>query len=213
MLHVSIHAGEIRRMHFVGGTNRPPVAFVKASVHSGLAPLKVEFSSRGTFDPDHNPLTYLWDFGDNTTSTAANPTHSYGKNGSYFVLFTVQDNKGGIASGHSMKIVVGNLAPHAVILSPPNGTVVHNGELVHFSGTGSDPEDGAIDPNNMIWSAKLYHNDHTHPALNGVIGPTGTLPVPPAFHDTGTLFFRLKLRVVDSEGLSDSTTIDLPWVP
>ncbi len=36
-------------------------------------------------------LTYLWDFGDNTTSTAANPTHLYTAEGVYSVCLTATD--------------------------------------------------------------------------------------------------------------------------
>ena len=40
----------------------------------GPAPLTVDFSSAGSADPEGQPLTYSWTFGDGGTSTAANPT-------------------------------------------------------------------------------------------------------------------------------------------
>lgn len=36
--------------------------------------------------------TYAWDFGDNTTSTVANPTHKYSKQGTYNVKLTATLN-------------------------------------------------------------------------------------------------------------------------
>lgn len=39
-------------------------------------------------------LTYLWDFGDGVTSTAANPSHAYSTTGSYTVTLTVTDVNG-----------------------------------------------------------------------------------------------------------------------
>ncbi len=39
-------------------------------------------------------LSYLWDFGDNTTSAAFNPTHSYTQPGTYTVSLTVTDFQG-----------------------------------------------------------------------------------------------------------------------
>ncbi len=43
--------------------------------------------------PTGNPsnTTYSWDFGDNTTSTDQNPTHTYTDNGNYSVVLTVTD--------------------------------------------------------------------------------------------------------------------------
>jgi len=38
--------------------------------------------------------TYLWDFGDATSSTLADPTHTYAADGSYVVTLTVTDSFG-----------------------------------------------------------------------------------------------------------------------
>jgi PKD repeat protein len=48
------------------------------------APAVVSFTSNTT-----NTTTYLWDFGDNSTSTIANPQHSYTTGGTYTVKLTV----------------------------------------------------------------------------------------------------------------------------
>lgn len=41
-----------------------------------------------------NAATYLWDFGDGTTSTESTPTHSYSRENNYTVKLTVTDGKG-----------------------------------------------------------------------------------------------------------------------
>ena len=43
----------------------------------------VNFSSAGSSDPEGQPLTYSWTFGDGATSTAANPSHTYTQAGQY----------------------------------------------------------------------------------------------------------------------------------
>jgi glucose/arabinose dehydrogenase len=211
LLYLNISSGEIRKVKFVGGRNRPPVVESGATNRSGPVPLTTRLNSSGTFDPDGQPLSYEWDFGDGQKSDVPNTLHTYTVKGTYYAVLTARDDHGGVGYGRPIKFSVGNTAPVAIILTPANGTVVHNGEIIHFSGKGTDLEDGRIPPENMVWSAKLYHNDHTHPALGGVRGRSGSFPVPPAFHDTGTLIFRLHLRVTDSEGLSSIASVDLPW--
>jgi probable HAF family extracellular repeat protein len=78
--------------------NEPPVAVADADVTSGRAPLTVDFFSTGTYDPDGDPITYRWDFGDGGGSTAADPTHTYTEVGTYVAVLTVTDDAGLMAS-------------------------------------------------------------------------------------------------------------------
>ena len=47
--------------------------------------------SAGSSDPEGRPLTYSWDFGDGTTSTLANPSHTFTAAGRYTVRLTTSD--------------------------------------------------------------------------------------------------------------------------
>lgn len=55
------------------------------------------FSSAGSTDPDNDPLTYAWTFGDAATSDVASPTHSYAAPGLYVIELTVKDKAGATA--------------------------------------------------------------------------------------------------------------------
>jgi hypothetical protein len=70
--------------------NQPPTAQASASC-TGLA---CQFSSAGSSDADGSIASYLWDFGDGTTGTSANPSHAYAQSGTYTARLTVTDNKG-----------------------------------------------------------------------------------------------------------------------
>lgn len=59
----------------------PTVTFNTPKV--GCLPLSHKFEA--TFDPPFTIASYKWDFGDNTTSTEANPTHTFNKEGIYKV--------------------------------------------------------------------------------------------------------------------------------
>jgi glucose/arabinose dehydrogenase len=212
LVYVSIGAGEIRKIRYVGDKNRPPIAVAEVSKDSGKVPLTVNFTSKGTKDPDEDPINYLWDFGDHTTSTLPNPQHTYATKGVYFALLTVRDDKKGVGYSKSMKITVGNEPPTASILKPPNGLVVRPGDTVEFTGKGTDPEDGALNPRFLSWNTVLHHNKHTHPFFEEVKGRKGSFVVPPTT-DVGTLFYRLELEVVDSSGVRSRSTVDLTLKP
>ena len=74
--------------------NQLPSATIIATPTSGTVPLIVTFISTAT-DPDGSVVSYFWDFGDSTTSTLANPVHSYACGGSFNVTLTVTDDMGG----------------------------------------------------------------------------------------------------------------------
>jgi PKD repeat protein len=54
-----------------------------ASPSSGVIPLTVAFSASATASNCSGSPTFLWSFGDGTTSTEKNPTHAYASAGSY----------------------------------------------------------------------------------------------------------------------------------
>ncbi|GAA0732615.1 collagenase [Clostridium oceanicum] len=56
---------------------------------------EVSFSSNGSKDPDGKITSYLWDFGDGTKSSEANPNHTYKIPGKYKVTLKVIDNRKG----------------------------------------------------------------------------------------------------------------------
>ncbi len=67
-----------------------PVAQFSAANTDGGAPLTVDFTDTST----NNPTSWAWDFGDGTTSTVQNPSHSYATAGSYAVSLTATNSGG-----------------------------------------------------------------------------------------------------------------------
>jgi PKD repeat protein len=126
--------------------NQPPVAVASASPTNGPAPLAISFSSTGSYDPEGVAVTYNWTFGDGTTSTAANPSHTYSAAGSYTAQLTVSD---GVTATTSSSLLISVNA--AGSNQPPVGVAAATPAAgrapltVAFTSAGSyDPEGAAL---------------------------------------------------------------------
>ncbi len=86
-------------------TNENPIAVINGP-YNGTVDNVVSFSSSGSYDPDGTISDYLWDFGDGSTSTAANPTYTYTTADTYTVTLTVTDNEGATGSAQTTATVV-----------------------------------------------------------------------------------------------------------
>lgn len=183
-----------------GGASLPPIVSTSASPTSGPAPLTVNFSSAGSFDPEGVAVSYSWTFGDGAVSTAANPVHTYSSSGVYTARLTVSD---GVNSTSSSNIMINvtltgtNQPPIAVATANPvSGTPPLT---VSFSSSGSyDPEGGALtytwtfgdgatsaaaNPSHAYsgmgsYSALLRVSDGTNATSSSVMTITVTNPLP-----------------------------------
>ncbi len=162
----------LSRIDYISG-DRAPVARATATPTSGGAPLTVNFSSAGSSDPEGGALTHRWTFGDGTTSTAANPSHTYTARGQFNAQLTVTDPNGrtGVAN---VPITVGNTGPTVRLTTPPHGGMFAFGDAVPYSVTVTDPEDASIDCARVITTAALGHDEHAHP-LDPRPGCSGTV--------------------------------------
>ncbi|MEU2411491.1 PQQ-dependent sugar dehydrogenase [Streptomyces sp. NPDC013099] len=152
---------------------RSPLAQVSADRTSGTSPLTVRFSSAGTSDPDGDPLTYAWKFGDGGTSTAAGPSHTYTVNGQYTAELTVSDGTGRTATA-SVAVTVGNTAPTVKLELPLDGRIIDPGAAVPFRVTVTDPEDGTVDCSKVKVTFIIGHDSHGHPQTSAT-GCSGTV--------------------------------------
>jgi len=88
--------------------NRPPVARLTVQERAQVGEA-VPMDASASSDPDGDPLTYTWDFGDGTAPakfTFPRTTHPYERPGNYTVRVTVDDGRGGTDSATAPTTVV-----------------------------------------------------------------------------------------------------------
>jgi glucose/arabinose dehydrogenase len=93
LVYVDAGPGAVHEIVYLPGNHAPRVS---ASVNpkTGVAPLSVNLSATAS-DPDGDPISYDWDFGDGSPhSTSPNPSHVYSKAENWVATVTVSDNRG-----------------------------------------------------------------------------------------------------------------------
>ena len=81
----------ILKQNFITTTSsQTPVVAFSATPLSGVAPLNIQFTDSST----NSPTSWLWNFGNNVTSTLQNPSHTYQNAGLYNVSLTATNSSG-----------------------------------------------------------------------------------------------------------------------
>ena len=118
------------------GSNSPPSANMSidppGSVKAGEA---VTFSAVGSSDPDADPMTFEWTFGDGNTGNGLTTSHTYAQPGEYTAKLAVSDGTHEVTTSMSVTVIDSSARePHAEIVaekdndcegeSPPSGDFV-----------------------------------------------------------------------------------------
>lgn len=152
----------------------------------------VDFNASTSSDPgaDDQTLTYLWNFGHGSPSTAANPSHTYpADDGAYTVRLTVTDSD---AATHTatVQVTVNNLPPNAAIMASPQTTNENNRSISFNAGGSSDPS-----PTGSLTEYRWDFDD----------GTTATSATPVISHTYGDSgIFDASVVVVDDDGATST---------
>src|SRR5262249_29159431 len=118
------------------GSNQSPIAAASATPTNGPPPLTVQFSSAGSSDPDGDPLSFTWSFGDGSAnSTQPTPSHVYSNAGSYTATLTVSDGKASPGPDSTTVPIVVGTPPTVSIQRPVAGCVLYDSSTCPTSST------------------------------------------------------------------------------
>ncbi|WP_279627529.1 PQQ-dependent sugar dehydrogenase [Amycolatopsis pretoriensis] len=217
LFYVALGSGELRRVTYPGGTNRPPVAAATATPSSGPAPLTVHFDGTGSTDPDAGDvLSYAWDLdadGAYDDSSAAQPTWTYTAAAAVDAGLRVTDSHGATATT-TVRVTVGTpagLDPVPVIDTPAAALTWSVGQTIAFSGRAIDAQDGDLPPSALSWRLAIRHcaangTCHTHNVQDFPGVAAGTFVAPDHEYPS---YLQLTVTATDSTGRTGSKTIDL----
>lgn len=147
----------------------------------------VAFNNLVTFQTGQGPVSWLWSFGDLSSSTLPNPVHTYATPGTYTVTLTVT-NAGGCQASFAKTVTVAGL-PAPVVSANPSPACV--GQPVNFTATGAN-----------IISWLWNFNDG---ATNGSQNPSHT------YLTAGN--YTVSLAVADNFGCTNTVTLPLTVHP
>ena len=210
LFYVDFDGGTIRRITATGA-NQPPTAVIQANPTSGPAPLTVQFDGGSSSDPEGTALTYEWDLdGDGLYDDATGVTASWTYQSAGTVTTRLRVTDAGSATGTASQVInVGNSPPVPVISTPTSALTWKVGDLIAFSGSATDAQDGNLPPAALSWSLVIQHcpsNCHTHLVQTWPGVASGSFTAPDHEYPS---YLELTLTATDSGGASASTTVRL----
>jgi cytochrome c len=142
------------------GNRAPEIDTVIVSKTAGLLPfsgtVKVDAS-----DPEKDPLTYIWNFGNGTNKQTTQPTvdFSYTVAGDYKISVEVKDDKGASSKSKAIPVYAGNEFPTVSIRVDGNKTFYLPGKPISYDvSVNLNKKGDSIDPANLFVSAQYMDN-------------------------------------------------------
>lgn len=136
----------LSRVEYNGG-NRAPKAHITVNKTTGPLPFTIKASAGETVDPDKDPLTYVWHFGDNPPKETKTPEADFTFNtaGENEIYVEVKDDKGAVTKSASIPVYAGNETPELKIVIEPQATFYFPGKPIKYRVSINDKEDGSTD--------------------------------------------------------------------
>jgi uncharacterized protein with LGFP repeats/glucose/arabinose dehydrogenase len=162
IVYADILTSRIQRLAYAPGNN-PPAPAIRTTVDPTTR--TVTFNATDSFDPNGDPLTYHWNFGDDTSADGPTTSHVYPASPDHFpATLTVTDPFNASAT-MATTVYPGNNAPALSVNAPRDDQTFAVGDVISASAGATDPEDGSLP---VTWNVVLVHchgatSCHNHP--------------------------------------------------
>ena len=208
----SSNGGVLWKVSYTG--NGVPVVAVPPTSKTASVGESVTFSVSASGTP---APTYQWQrngvaIGGATGASYVLPSVALSDNGAVFKV-VVSNTAGSVTSREATLTVLTNQKPTATITTPTAGKTYTAGDVIQFSGTGTDPEDGNLPASALTWRVDFYHYDtpaHVHPVLASTSGiNSGSFTIPISGETSPNVLYRIYLTVTDTKGATATSTVDV----
>ena len=180
-------------------TNAPPVNAAPVAKFTSSCTLLVCTMNGTSSTDDKGVVSYAWSMPGAvvTVATGSTATATYLTAGTKTISLTVTD-AGGLTNTTSSTVTVlapVNQLPSVAISAPTNGRSVVQGVSLAFTGSATDPEDGALSGTSLTWTS----------SINGAIGSGPAFSTSSLSVGTHTITLTAK----DSQGAASSASVTL----
>jgi len=127
-----------------------PGIAITADPTNGVAPLTVSFTSAGIDSAGDAIAGWSWRFGDDSTSTEQNPTHSYASGGTFSVSLFGNNTLGAPIAGSTASIALSSASPALSVAFTAEPTAGYAPLTVSFTAAGVDSAGNSI--RNWYWN-------------------------------------------------------------
>jgi glucose/arabinose dehydrogenase len=201
-------SGAVYRIDY--GVSAPTITSHPASrtVQPGAS---ATFSVRASGTP---PLRYQWqrngvDIAGATLQDYTLTSAALSDSGARFRA-RVTNDFGNVLSNEAVLDVTSNRPPTGTITQPVAGMLYSGGMVIHYAGTGTDPEDGTLPASAFTWQVDFHHDAHVHPFIAPTTGATsGSFTIPTTGETSANVWYRVYLTVRDSAGLTHRSQRDI----
>jgi glucose/arabinose dehydrogenase len=199
--------GVLVRIDFAGPL-RPIITRHPASVTVAVGQTAT-FQVTATGTP---PLSYQWlrngvDI-PGATSATLTLTGTRDDNGAQIRCRVANDAGEALSNPATLRIIIGK-PPVPTILTPSPGAQYVAGGAIAYSGSATDPEDGALPASSFTWEVVFHHNAKAEPLVARSGERRGAFSIPNEGETSINVWYRIHLTVTDSDGQLASTFRDV----
>lgn len=204
----STEQGELWKISYIGD-GPPQISVQKKPSNTVIGEtVQLEVKAFGTL-----PIHYNWYKHDSLVSSALHGTIEIEvtddeiRKDAYYCI-AINEYGADTSDNFYINIINGN-RPTPIIVQP---TLMSYKALdtIQFHGYALDAEDGILPDSLLSWRVDFHHQEHTHPALDPLVGASsGQIQVPSVTETDTLVWYRVLLNATDFSGLNASSHVDL----